>query len=145
VKKQKVIIADGNRIFREGLRRILLNMGGVEVVAEVDDGIVLLELLKRRRVDIVFLDLLLQGADGYEVVQHGQGISPSTRFIAFTSLESPRYVRRMVMAGASGYLLKSVDNQDLLFEIITGQEKTFCLSPGMQAESLHFENQEAIS
>ena len=141
MKRQRIIIADGNSYFREGLRRILQNMASVEIAGEAGNGDDLLNILERRKADIVFLDIVLPGCVPYDIIRQGCRRYPGTRFIVFTSLENPRYLEKMVEAGASGYLLKSVDNHDLLHEILRRGGREFYLSPGMQHQRLHFEGQ----
>ncbi len=140
VKRKRIIIADGNRYFREGLRRVIQNMASVDIVGEAESGPDLVALMERCEADIIFLDLVLPGVPSHEVVESGHRKYPRTRFIAFTSLDNPRYLRRMVEAGIAGYLLKSSDNLDLLYDILNGSGRDFFLSPGMQQPALGFRN-----
>ena len=145
MKKQKIIIADNNKYFREGLKRILLNIGNVKVVGEVENGHQLLDLLETQKADIVFLDVAMPEMGGFEAVLIGHQKFPQTRFVAFSSLENPRYVNRMIAAGVSGYLTKSSDNYDLLHEIVTEKQQTFYLSPGLQNHNLQFDNHSLVN
>lgn len=138
MKKQKIIIADNNKYFREGLKRILLNIGNVKVVGEVENGLQLIDLLKAQKADIVFLDVAMPEMGGFEAALIGHQKYPKTRFIAFSSLENPRYVNKMIAAGVSGYLAKSKDNYDLLYKIVTEKQHMFYLSSGIQNQNLQF-------
>jgi DNA-binding NarL/FixJ family response regulator len=136
VKKQKIIIADNNRFFREGLKFVLLNIGNVSIVGEAESGIQLLEVMQEADPDIVFMDIAMPGLSGVDTVQAGHIMHPETTFIAFTSFENQRYIKRMVAAGVSGYLIKSSDNSEVLQEIVADRRKRFFLSPGMVNQNL---------
>lgn len=118
MKKQKIIIADNSKYFRDGLKNVLSNIGNVKVVAEVSNGFSLLNAMENHRVDIVFTDVEMPVVDGAEVIRLGKVKYPATRFIAFSSRENARYVQEALKAGADGYLFKSQDNYDKLTEIL---------------------------
>ena len=145
MKKQRIIIADNNKYFREGLKRILLNIGNTEIVGEAENGYQLLDLLKEQKADIVFLDVAMPTMGGFEATRIGHQEYPNTRFIVFSSLENQRYINKMITAGASGYLTKSSDNYDLLHDIVNGKRQAFCLSPGLQHHDLHFDNHSLLN
>lgn len=136
MKKQKIILADSSIHFREGLKRILLNIGNVEIAGEVENGAQLLDTMKGTDADIVFLEVAMPEMNGYEATMLGHQMYPETRFVAFSSLENPRYVNRLKSAGASGYLAKSEDNLDLLHDIVYGNPGKFVLSKGLFPVSL---------
>lgn len=128
VKKQKIIIADNNKYFREGLKQVLINIGNVKVVAEVTNGFSLLNALENLRADIVFTDVEMPVVECSEVIRLAKVKYPNTRFIAFSSRENIRYVEKLVNAGADGYLFKSQDNYDLLSDIICNKTDRLFLS-----------------
>lgn len=129
VKKQKIIIADNNKTFREGFKRILLNIGHVETVNEVENGAELLKILENGNVDIVFTDINMPEINGVEATKLAHQKYPGLRIIAFTSLENKRYINQMVDAGANGYLSKGRDNYDIFRQILEGTNRGFCISP----------------
>ncbi len=140
MKKQKIIIADNNKYFREGLKEILLNIGNVEIVAEVANAFSLLNALENRRVDVVFTELELPVVNGIEIIRMGHRKYPKTRFIAFSSLENKRYVDEIMAAGASAYLFKSNDNYDLLNTIIHRSQAGMEIHNGSIQEHNRLEN-----
>lgn len=143
MKKQKVIIADNNKYFREGLKRVLTTIGNIKVVAEVSNGYSLLNALENNRVDIVFTDVEMPVVDGAEVIRLGKFKHPETRFIAFSARENIRYVQEAVKAGAAGYLFKSQDNYDLLTEIIHDTSGRLFLS--VEARNEQFLNTSSVA
>lgn len=128
MKKTKIIIADSNKYFREGLRRVLANIGNVKIVSEVTNGFSLLNALESNHVDIVFTDVDIPIVDSAEIVRLAKIKYPQTKFIAFSSKEDIRYVQKLVHAGADGYLFKSQDNYDLLSDIINDNSDRLFLS-----------------
>ncbi|MBN1339572.1 MAG: response regulator transcription factor [Bacteroidales bacterium] len=118
MKTKKVIIADRNKLFREGLKRILHNIGGVKIVGEARDGNEMLEMMKKTSADIAFLELNdpVSGTVKCTAVLHS--LYPGLRIIGFSSYENHRYAEMMMQAGASGYLTKSSDNYQSFIDII---------------------------
>lgn len=143
MRKQKIIIADGNKFFREGLKNVLANIGNNKVVAEVSNGYSLLNALENNRADIVFTDVDMPPIESSEVIRLAKVKFPTTRFIAFSSRENIRYVQKMVNAGADGYLFKSQDNYDLLEDIVYDTTNQIFLST--EAMSDQFLNTSSIA
>jgi DNA-binding NarL/FixJ family response regulator len=135
VKTQKIIIADNNKTFREGFKRILLNIGHVEIVSEVENGAELLKILESGNVDIVFTDINMPELNGIEATKLAHQKYPGLRIIAFTSLENKRYISQMVDAGANGYLSKGKDNYDIFRQILEEASSGFFISPELVTNS----------
>lgn len=128
MKKQNIIIADKNKYFREGLKRVLSNIGNIEVVAEVANGFGLLNILEKKPVDIVFTEVEKPVADSVELIRIGHLKYPEIKFIAFSSLENKRYVDKFLEVGAHGYLFKSSDNYDIFQRILINSNEGIFLS-----------------
>ena len=114
VRTQKVIIADSNKFFREGLKTILMNIGRVKIVGEAECGNDLLNLMESQKADIVFVEVNMPKMNGIEVTRKAHLKFPDTTFIAFSSLENRKYIDQMLEAGAEGYLSKNCNNYDLV-------------------------------
>jgi len=109
----RVIIADDHRIVRDGLRMILSHDPEIEIVEEVDDGEHLLAVLEEVEADVVLLDIRMPGLSGLETLESLRERQHSIRVVILTMYDDPVYVRRAVELGADGYLLKSVDREEL--------------------------------
>jgi DNA-binding NarL/FixJ family response regulator len=109
----RVIIADDHRIVRDGLRMILSHDPEIEIVEEVDDGEHLLAILEEVEADVVLLDIRMPGLSGLETLESLRERQHSIRVVILTMYDDPVYVRRAVELGADGYLLKSVDREEL--------------------------------
>ena len=108
-----VIIADDHVIFRRGLRAILNEIAEVKVVAEASNGQELLGLLKRQQTDVVLMDIKMPLVDGIEATSEISKKYPAMKIIALTMHEEIGYFNRMVEAGASGFLLKKTNKDEL--------------------------------
>jgi len=120
----RVIIADDHRIVREGLRMILSHDSEIEIVAEVEDGVDLLTVLDDVDVDVVLLDIRMPGLSGLETLERMRDRRHVVPVLILTMHDDPVYLRRAVELGASGYLLKSVDREELrraLHTVASGQ------------------------
>lgn len=109
----RVIIADDHRIVRDGLRMILSHDPDIEIVEEVEDGEHLLAVLEEVEADVVLLDIRMPGLSGLETLESLRERQHAIRVVILTMYDDPVYVRRAVELGADGYLLKSVDREEL--------------------------------
>jgi two-component system NarL family response regulator len=138
VRKQKIIIADNNKYFREGLKAILQNICNCNLIRDVQGGFELLEQMEKEPANIVFLEVVLNGIDGVEVTRKIRKAYPSASVIAFSSLENSRYISKMTGAGANGYLYKSCDNHEILKQILENRKSGFFISDVAVSHHLEF-------
>lgn len=110
----RVLIADDHPVVREGLVTILKSEKDIKVVAEAADGKETCELYNELAPDVLLLDLRMPEKDGLQVItelmSHGE---PKPRIIVMTTYESEGDVRRVLKAGAKGYLVKGADPQQI--------------------------------
>jgi len=110
----RVLVADDHNLVRTGIVRILVESGQCEVVAEASDGLEAVTRAMETRPDVVVLDITMPRLNGVECVRRICEALPATRVLALTVHDEEEYVLHMVRAGASGYLVKDSDAQDLL-------------------------------
>jgi len=110
----RVIIVDDHAIVREGVRLMLANDETIEVVAEAPDGTTLLRLLEEHDVDIVLLDLRMEGMGGLEVLEHLNRMDTPPATIVLTMHDDPGYLRRAIELGARGFVLKRSGRVELI-------------------------------
>lgn len=113
----KILIADDHGILREALTSMLSNELGVEVVGEAEDGRKAVQLAQELKPDVVLMDVEMPGLNGIEATRQIIHVLPQTRVIAFSAYADRRSVREMLKAGASGYVPKQCDFQELLVAI----------------------------
>ncbi|MHB8202797.1 MAG: response regulator [Desulfomonilaceae bacterium] len=110
----KVMIVDDHPIVREGLRQLLEFERDIEIVGEASSGLDCLSLMDRVCPDIIFLDVRMPGISGIETARIICEKHPSVKIIMLTIYTDDRYVQEAILAGAKGYLLKSVTRKELV-------------------------------
>lgn len=109
----RVLLADDHDLFRAGLRAVLGDLGGIEVVAEAGDGREVLRLLEAHRPDVVLMDLMMPGLNGLEATARVAREFPGVRVLVLSMNAAEEFVLPAIRAGASGYLLKNVRPAEL--------------------------------
>jgi DNA-binding NarL/FixJ family response regulator len=132
----RILLADDHLVVREGLRWMLSTEADLDIVAEVDNGVDLLDTLDdpSLEVDVVLLDLRMPGLDGLQVLQTLADRSPTNKgdapaIIVLSMHSEAAHVRRALELGAAGYLLKNVTRTQLvtaLREIAAGHAYVQC-------------------
>ncbi|ATD67995.1 MULTISPECIES: response regulator [Luteimonas] len=110
----RVFMVDDHALVRAGMRMILANEADIEVIGEAESGEAALPLIRRLKPDIVLCDLHLPGVSGLEVTERVVRGQPETRVIVVSILEDGPMPRRMIEAGASGYVGKGGDATELV-------------------------------
>ena len=109
----RVLIADDQSLVRAGFRLMLQQQPDMEVVGEVGDGIAAMHLARELRPDVILMDIRMPRLDGIaateQLVRAGVG-----RVLVLTTFDVDDYVVDALRVGASGYLLKDVDPDDLV-------------------------------
>lgn len=110
----RILIADDHRVVRTGLRMLLESHPGFEVVGEASNGLETLQMTRRLRPDLVILDISMPNGSGLAYLRE---LSPLTRVLVLTMHDDAAYVRQVVQAGGSGYVLKEAADVELLSAI----------------------------
>jgi DNA-binding NarL/FixJ family response regulator len=109
----RVIIADDHGLVRRGLRELLKQVDGVEVIAEATSGYEAVELALSQRPHVVLMDISMAGMNGLEAAKRIVAAAPEVRVLMLSMHSDEQYVSQAIAAGASGYLLKSADVAEL--------------------------------
>jgi DNA-binding NarL/FixJ family response regulator len=107
MSKIRVLIADDHELIRQGVRSILHSEPNAQVVGEAVTGAQAVEQTQKLKPDVVVMDLAMPELDGIEATRQIRAANPSTKIIVLTMHDSEIMVRRVLNAGASGYVLKS--------------------------------------
>ena len=113
----RVVLADDHLLFREGMKRLIEEMPGVEVVGEAGDGLELLNLVKDLRPDMAIIDISMPNLRGIEATREIKMINPLTKVLILTMHKSKDYLYHSISAGAEGYLLKEDSDMELFSAI----------------------------
>jgi RNA polymerase sigma factor (sigma-70 family) len=109
----RVVIADDHTVVRQGIRGVLEDLSGLEVVGEAGDGDEALALVRALEPDVVVLDVNMPGRTGLDVAGELRDEGTATRVLMLSMHDDPEYVLQAVCAGADGYVLKDVAPAEL--------------------------------
>jgi DNA-binding NarL/FixJ family response regulator len=110
----RVLLADDHALVRAGVRRILDDDPGLHVVAEAADGSEALQTALAEPIDLAVLDVSMPKLTGLHVARHLAEQRPSTRVLMLSVHDNEEFLFEALRAGASGYVLKSAAEHDLL-------------------------------
>lgn len=115
----RIAIADDQQLFRQGLVALINDFAELELVAEAENGKMLLEQLKQLSLlpDIALIDMNMPELNGVELNDILHNEYPTIKTIVLTVYDQERFISRMVDAGACGYLLKNCDSGELMTAI----------------------------
>jgi DNA-binding NarL/FixJ family response regulator len=115
----RILLADDHTIVLQGLSRFLQAQEGLEVVGQAKDGQTTVALTRDVNPDIIVMDVSMPGLNGIEATRQIHQENPDVKVIGLSMHASKRYIREMHEAGASGYLLKDCDFDELIEAIQT--------------------------
>jgi DNA-binding NarL/FixJ family response regulator len=101
------MIVEDHVLFREGLKKVLEEIEGVEVMGEAENGEAFLDLLRKEVPDLVFLDIKMPVMDGLEATERALKIHPHLKIIIITMFGEEEYLFSMLQRGISGFILKT--------------------------------------
>ena len=110
----EVLLADDHAIIRDGLKKLLADVEGLEVAGEAADGQRLLELVRARPWDVLVLDISMPGRSGIELIKMIKSERPGLPILVFSMHLEEQYALRAIRAGASGYLSKGGNSEDIV-------------------------------
>jgi two-component system, NarL family, response regulator NreC len=114
VVSMRILLVDDHQILLQGLRGMLENHPDYEVVGEASNGRIAVEMARELKPDAVLMDVAMPDLNGIEATRQIVNESPTTKVIALSMHEDPLFVREMLRAGASGYLLKESAFDELI-------------------------------
>jgi DNA-binding NarL/FixJ family response regulator len=125
----KILVADDHGVMREGLKALIDNQPGMEVIGEAEDGQKVVQLAMQLSPDLIIMDISMPNLNGVEATRIILNENPNIRIIALSVHSNKHFVMEMLKAGVSGYVLKSSLFDEVLraIQIVGGGD--YYLSP----------------
>ena len=134
MRKTRVLLADDHTLMRAGVRALLDELPGFEVVAEAGDGYEALELLRQHRPDVALMDIDMKRMNGLEAMAAAKLEFPHLHVIMLSMHSEKQYVMQALRDGASGYLLKDAATVELELALNVVMKGDVYLSPGVSKQ-----------
>lgn len=125
----KILLADDHQIMREGLVALLEREPGLQVVGQAEDGRAAVQLARKVNPDVVVMDVSMPDLNGIDATRQILEENRQIKVIALSMHADRRFVKGMLQAGASGYLLKHSASQELIKAIKVVMANRVYLSP----------------
>jgi DNA-binding NarL/FixJ family response regulator len=126
----RVVVVDDQELVRAGFG-LILQRHGMEVVGEAADGLAAVEVVTRTRPDVVLMDVRMPRQDGISATRDVVARCPESRVLVLTTFDLDDHVFDAVRAGASGFLLKDVTPEDLVYAVRLVARGDTILAPGL--------------
>ena len=110
----RILIADDHTLFRRGLRQTIEDAEGLKVEDEAANGHEVLSCISRKSYDAVVLDISMPGANGLEILRQIKASNPRTAVLMLSMHPETQFAVRAFRAGASAYLTKEIDEQEII-------------------------------
>lgn len=115
----QIAIVDDHDIVRDGIKVLLEDEPGMVIISEAQNGKEAVELCKANDADLIIMDITMPKMDGIQATSIIKEKYPDVKILALTMLSEDQHIRKMIKAGASGYILKSSGKQELIKAIKT--------------------------
>ncbi|HIV58144.1 MAG TPA: response regulator transcription factor [Candidatus Stackebrandtia faecavium] len=110
----RILLADDHALVRRGVRLILDGEPGLRVVAEASDGAQAIDEARKHNPDLAILDIAMPRLTGLQAARELSRVLPEVRILMLTMYDNEQYLFEALRVGASGYVLKSVADRDLV-------------------------------
>lgn len=125
----RVVVVDDHDLLREGVSAVIASHADLDVVGEARTGESAIERVAELEPDVVVIDIVMPGMGGIEAIRRLRSASKTLGIVALSSYSDGAQVRAAIDAGATGYLIKSVDGDSLARAVRSAAEGTATFSP----------------
>lgn len=133
-----ILIADDHPVFRKGLRALLASMPEVELVGEATTGEEAIRLAEQLQPDVILMDLHMPGGGGLPAIRQIVQTSPHIRILVVTMFQDDDSVFAALRAGARGYVLKDMNDEDITRAILAVGRGEAIFSPAIAERLMNF-------
>lgn len=131
MNKLRVLLADDHEMMREGLKLLVNRQTDMECVGEADNGRAAVALARKLKPDIVVMDISMPEINGLKATERLRTLCPEIKVLTLTRHAAGAYLRKLLKAGASGYLLKKSAPGELVLAIRAVAAGNIYLDPAM--------------
>jgi DNA-binding NarL/FixJ family response regulator len=124
----RIVVAEDHHIVREGVSKLLEELGDIQVVGEADNGEDAIRLVKLLKPDVLVLDMSMPQTDGLETLKNMRTFSSKPRVVILSMYEDITLIQQALEYGALGYVLKQSVSEDLLDAIRAASRGSLYLS-----------------
>lgn len=144
-EKIRILIVDDHPLFRKGLKVMLESQNQMEIIGEAANGIEAVDLAQATKPDVVLMDLQMPGGGGIESTRQIRDVMPSIKVLVLTLFEDNESVFMSLRAGASGYILKDAEEEEVFRAILAVANGEAIFSPAVASLVLAFFSNKHIS
>ena len=112
----RLLVADDHQVIRTGLASLLAG-SDIEIVAEAANGKETIEMAEKHKPDVILLDIRMPDGDGLATLEKLRAKVPDCRVVMLSTYDNPTYIARAVALGASDYVLKGSNREDIITTI----------------------------
>jgi len=131
----KIILAEDHVIVRNGIKLLLESQSGVQVISEATNGKEVLEMIASGFIpDVILTDINMPEMDGITLIQECRLNHPDVKVVVLSMLDNEKYVAQAFLEGCHGYLLKNVNEDEMMFALktVTSGTKYLCVELGQR-------------
>lgn len=132
----RILLADDHAVLRQGIAQVLESQPDMSVVAQAGDGKEAVKLALAEKPDVALVDINMPEMDGLEATRKINAENPDIRIIILTMYKRDDYIFEAIKGGASGYLLKEVEMDELLSAVRSVAAGEAALDPSIAAKVL---------
>jgi two-component system nitrate/nitrite response regulator NarL len=132
-EKVRVVVGDDHPLFRDGVVRALNSSGSIDVVAEADDGLTALELIRTHEPRVALLDYRMPGLDGAQVAAAVRRDELPTRVLLISAHDESAIVYSALQEGAAGFIPKESSRAELVEAVLNCAKGRDVVAPGLAA------------
>jgi DNA-binding NarL/FixJ family response regulator len=136
MKRIRILLADDHQVVRDGLKLLINNHPGMQVVGEAANGKEVLQQARQLKPDVVVMDLSMPELNGLQATERLVSELPQVRVVALTGHEDESYLNQLCKAGASGYLLKRSAGDELIHALGSVARGGVYFDPDLAARAL---------
>lgn len=133
----RIVVADDHELFRRGLRMVLEDEDGIDVVAEVGDGQAAVDAATEEAPDVVVMDVRMPQLSGIEAATRVKDALPATKILMLTISDEEDDLYEAIKAGANGYLLKEISIDEIGNAVRSVHAGQSLISPSMASKLLN--------